>query len=69
MAVRGYDVTVKSITLGEPESTPEFTEDISEAAGGTSDGKGNPDTGVGGVAATVGIAAAAALTVVLTKKR
>ncbi len=72
MVVRGYDVTVKSITLGAPaavESAPEPAANASGDAGAAADNKGNPDTGVEGVAAVAGVAAAAALAVVLAKKK
>ncbi len=73
MVVRGYDVTVKSITLGAPaavdSNTPEPAANVSGNVGGTADNKGNPDTGVEGVAAIAGVAAAAALAVVLAKKK
>ena len=72
MVIRGYDVTVKSITVGAPaaaDSTPEPAADVSGNTGAAADNKGNPDTGVEGVAAVSGVAAVAALAVGLVKKK
>lgn len=98
MVVRGYDITINSVTVDAPaaedaDTSEQTSEPVTESAdiestvndnnstdiaasesaasatGSTSNDKGNADTGVESIAAVAGLAAVAALGIVVAKKR
>ena len=81
MVLRGYDITIKSVTIGAPvpaeteasaDETPVTTTNANAAgnvATSATKDKSNADTGVEGVSVLAGAATLAALGVIILKKR